>query len=105
MDDVLALGMAIVVGLESIFAVIAGAYIVKVYRERHEDAPFLTRLVKRDVRVATGGLLIVAVVVYTLITYALPQLGWEFIPRPWASVLIGLAIGLMEWGVISDALT
>lgn len=101
MDDVLAFGMAVIVGIESVLAIVAAGYIVRVYRARHEDAPFLTRLVKRDVRVAAGGLLITIVVVYSLVAFAFE---WDFIPRPWASVLIGLGIALMEYGVISDAI-
>lgn len=105
MDDGVTLLVAIVVAVESVAALVAAGYIVKVYRERREDAPFLTRLVKRDVRVALGGLLIAVLVAYALLVFAAPDLGLTFIPRPWPSLIIAVAVGLMEWGVISDALT
>jgi len=81
---------------------IAVVYILRVQWPVRGQAPFLDRLVKRDVRVALSGLVIGSVIVYNLLRLA----GFNLspIPSPWSSVLIGCALIVLLWGPIDDAL-
>lgn len=88
----------------AIAAGISGAYITWVYRQRREQAVYLTLLVRRDQRIAVGGLLILVVGGYALLRFAFPDAGLPGLVAPWTTVVIVVAIELMLWGVIADAL-
>jgi uncharacterized protein (DUF2062 family) len=77
-------------------AVLSTIYIVHVYRQRKEEALFLTRLVHRDIRVGIGGGIIVA---YIALAYSGYTLG-----APWGGLIVSLAVGLMLIGPIDDAI-
>jgi uncharacterized BrkB/YihY/UPF0761 family membrane protein len=83
--------------LMAIASVISGAYIVWIYRRRGEEAPFLTRLVVRDVRVAIAAFVIAVYIIVSLSGYGFP--------RPWGAVVVGGAVAAMLFGVIDDAWT
>lgn len=80
----------------AVAAVVSGGYIAWVYRERHEDALFLTRLVYRDIRVAIGSAVILVYIVAALLGLS-PG-------RPWGALVIGLIVSVFMYGVVSDAL-
>jgi hypothetical protein len=86
---ILALAIAIV-------CVMSGAYVYRVYRLRHEEALFLTRLVHRDIRVSIASAVIAGLIAYAYL--------FEPLPRPWSGVLIGGALIVMMYGPISDAM-
>jgi hypothetical protein len=77
-------------------AAVSGVYIWYVYRQRHEDALFLDRLFRRDMRVSIAGIVI-------LVDLAAIMLNLD--PgRPWNSVIIGTAVIAMLYGPTSDAI-
>ena len=80
----------------AIGAVISTLYIIYVYRQRREEALFLTRLVHRDIRVGVGGGIIVG---YIALSYSGYTLG-----PPWGGLIISLAVALMLIGPIDDAI-
>ncbi len=86
---VLALAIALI-------CVVSGTYVYAVYRQRHEEALFLTRLVHRDVRVSLASAVIAGVIAWS---YLLDPL-----PRPWGALLTGAALIVMMLGPIDDAL-
>lgn len=81
----------------SLAAVASGLYVTWIYRHRHEEAPFLTRLVRRNQRVALA-----ATVILVYLALALSDFG---LGRPWGAVIIGGAVCLLLVGVIDDAVT
>lgn len=86
----------VVCGFIAVAAIISGVYIVHVYRQRHEDALFLERLVKRDVRVCVAAAVIL---VYLALAMA------DLTPgRPWGAVIIAAAVIAMLVGPVDDAL-
>lgn len=88
-STVLAFGFAIA-------AIISAAYCFWIYRQRNEEALFLDRLVRRNIRVA-----IAAAVIFVYIF--LSRL--ELTPgRPWGGLIITIAVIAMMYGPISDAL-
>lgn len=97
---VIALGL----GAECVAVLISVAYILRRYSQLDDKAPFLTRLVHRDVRIALVGTLIGAVIVYSLARYALPQLDLSPFVPPFGALLIGVPLAVLLWGPISDAL-
>lgn len=88
--------VGIVAAAFGIACVLAGVYILYVYRQRNEDAPFLTRLVHRDLRVSIASAGIAALV---FVSYVL-----EPLPRPWGAVVIGVCLIAMQYGPIEDAI-
>ena len=83
----------------AILAVAAGVsaiYIQWVYRQRHEEALFLSRLVTRDIRVAVASVVILGYIVLNFLGYGLG--------KPWGSLIISVSIMVMMFGPISDAL-
>ena len=76
--------------------VVSGAYVYYVYRQRHEEALFLTRLVHRDVRVSIASAVIAGIIAIAYLA--------EPLPRPWGGLLIGGALIAMMLGPVSDAL-
>ena len=79
----------------AVASVISAIYIVYVYRRRNEEALFLTRLVHRDVRVSIASAVILGYIVLAL-TGNSPG-------RPWGSVIIAAAVGVMMLGPCGDA--
>ncbi len=80
----------------ALLSIPAGIYIVKVYRSRYEEAPFLTRLVLRDIRVWAATMLLLVLVAGSLL---------RFVSRPWGTLTICAAVTIYAWGLIDDALT
>jgi hypothetical protein len=72
----------------------AGLYILHIYRQRYEEAPFLTRLVLRDIRVWLGAMLLLV-----LVAAALAHL----VSRPWGTLTICAAVTVFIWGLLDDA--
>jgi hypothetical protein len=83
--------------LMSVAAVVSGLYVIYVYRNRYEEAPFLTRLVHRDVRVSTASTVILVYLAFALSGVSLGP--------PWGGLLIAIAVWTMEYGPIEDAIT
>lgn len=104
MVNLINVGLLAVLIVTAIAALISTAYISWVYAQRREDAVYLALLVKRDRRVAVGGVLILGLSTYSLVRVAFPDLMLVAIPPPGPGVLITIAIELMLWGVINDAL-
>lgn len=80
----------------AIVSIGSAVYTVNIYRQRHEEALFLTRLIKRNVRVATAAAVILIYLALALSDYGLG--------RPWGAVVIAGSVGAMLYGPISDAL-
>lgn len=76
---------------------LSGLYIWYVYRQRHEEALFLTRLVHRDLRVAIASIL-------TGLLIAVALLGQGILLRPWGTLIIGFCLSALMYGVVSDAI-
>jgi uncharacterized membrane protein YfcA len=85
--------VALVIALS---CVMSGAYVYSVYRQRHEEALFLTRLVHRDIRVSAASAVIAGIIAVAYLA--------EPLPRPWSGLLIGGALIVMMLGPVSDAL-
>lgn len=103
--DPLTLLIVLALSVEIPAALIAVAYIVRVQRPVKGQAPFLDRLVKRDLRVALAGLVIGTIIAYSLLRFALPEWNLPQIAPPWSSVFIGGALIVLLIGPIDDALT
>jgi divalent metal cation (Fe/Co/Zn/Cd) transporter len=80
----------------AVASMLAAVYIVNIYRQRHEEALFLDRLVKRDIRVSIASAVILAYIALALLDLS-PG-------RPWGSLIISLCVMAMMYGPISDAL-
>lgn len=80
----------------AIVAIISTLYIVNIYRQRHQEALFLTRLVVRDVRVG-----VCAAVILIYLALALSDRG---LGRPWGAIVIGIPVIVMLYGPTSDAM-
>lgn len=101
--DFITLAIAVLVGVLSAAAVISWLYVERVYRLRLRDTSELTRLVRRDRRIAVGGAVIEAIVVYSCLAFVWPET-FPPLPRPWGAALIGLVMALMLLGPIDDAI-
>lgn len=80
----------------AVVSIPAGLYIIHVYRMRHEEAPFLTRLVMRNMR-SWAAVMLLLVLVIGLLT--------RVVARPWGTLTICLAITIFAWGLLDDART
>lgn len=100
--DPLTLLISLLLGGEIVAALVATAYIVRRHSQLIDKAPFLTMLVNRNVRVALGGAVIGAVILYSLVRYALPELHLSPLLPPLGALLIGIPLALMLFGPISD---
>lgn len=94
--DLVTLGVVIACLATGAASVVSSFYIVYVYRQRTEEALFLDRLVRRDVRVAVAAAVILAYLAVSLTGHPLD--------RPWGAVLIGGAVIVMQIGPVGDAL-
>jgi hypothetical protein len=100
--------VAIIAGLlllESIAAIAGAVYVAWTLRAERGREPFLDRLINRNLRVAIGTAPIVFLVVYSLVRFGLPQLQLGPLEPPFGALLIGVALALLLWGPISDAIT
>lgn len=89
------LAVLLICALFATSAIASGVYIVWVYRQRQEDALFLERLVKRDVRVCVAAAVIL---IYLALAMA------DLTPgRPWGAVIIAAAVIAMLIGPTDDA--
>jgi hypothetical protein len=86
----------VVAAIVAVAAIVSALYILMVYRQRHEDSLFLTRLVHRDVRVSFASAVI--------LVYLIMALSGASFGRPWGAVVIGVPVILMMIGPVSDAL-
>lgn len=100
--DLITLAIAVCVGVLSAAAIVSWLYVERVYRERSAEAAELTRLVKRDRRIALGGSIVEVIVVWSLLSFLWPSV-FQVLPRPWGAVLIGVVVALMMLGPIDDA--
>lgn len=88
--------IAIVFGVVALASGVAALYILWVYRQRKEEALFLTRLVHRDIRVSLASMVILGLIVLARLGLTLPQ--------PLGGLVAGGAVVAMMVGPISDAL-
>lgn len=103
--DSATLGIALFLAAEAVVAIAAALYIALSLRPERGKEPFLDRLVNRDIRVAVGGAPIAFIVVYSLVRFAVPELGLGPILPPLGALLIGIPIAVMLFGPIDDGLT
>lgn len=102
MTTVIAVSIEVLAGAVALAAVASGVYIGWVYRQRREEALFLTRLVYRDIRVSAASAVILGVIVIAL--YGQVQENEIAPDRLVLSAIITFAVCLMMYGPISDAL-
>jgi hypothetical protein len=102
-DDAATLLVALSLIVVGIAAAISGVYIVYVYSQRDGDSLYLRRLVIRDLLVAFVPWLTDFLVIYGFLVYAYPET-FSPLPRPIGSLVIGVTLVVLRWGVISDAL-
>lgn len=96
MIQLVELAVTVVDIIVAVAAIVSAVYIVYIYRQRHESALFLDRLVRRNIRVSIASAVIVLYIVLSL---------FHLSPgRPWGAVIISLAVVAMMWGPTSDAL-
>jgi hypothetical protein len=101
-SDPVTLLLALVVFGESLWCIRAARRLAAVYQTRLFESLFFRRLVDRNKRVAyIGGGAITAVVIWSLVSFAVPELV-PAIPRPWGTVLIAIALIVMLAGPILD---
>jgi hypothetical protein len=81
--------------LVGIACVIAGLYVWHVYRHRHEEALFLSRLVRRNLRVSGAA--------FGIVTYIVLALAGHGLGAPWGGVVISVLVIAMMLGPITDA--
>ena len=103
--DELTLVITVTLIVEIVASMIATVYVAYRYRGLDDKAPFLARLVQRDIRVAFAGAFIGIVIVYSLIRFSVPALQLGPIPPPWGALLVAVPVGLMLLGPIWDAIT
>lgn len=101
--SIVTLAVAVVIGILSAAAVVAAIYVQSVYNEREADVREFRRLVKRDRRIAFGGLIVELLVVWACLAAVWPET-FQPIPRPWGAVAIGIVVALMMYGPIDDAI-
>lgn len=89
---------------EAIAALVAGWYVAWALRPQRGKEQFLDRLVIRDIRVALGGAPIAFIVAYSLVRFAIPELGLGPLVPPFGALLIGVPIAVMLFGPIDDAI-
>lgn len=97
------LTIALLLGAECVAVLVAVAYILRRYSQLDDKAPFLTRLVHRDVRIALAGVIIGATIVYSLVRYSLPQLDLGPLLPPLGALAVGIPLAVLMYGPISDA--
>jgi hypothetical protein len=103
--DLITLAVTVALTTEITLTAYATMRIVQWHLPVRGQAKFLDRLVARDVRVTAAGLAIGALVIYSLMRFALPGLGLPAILPPWGSALIGIVLAVLLWGPIDDWLT
>lgn len=104
MGDWITLSVLVLLSAEVVVALIATAYIVRVHAPLRGQAPFLDRLVARDIRVSLAGAAIGFVAVYSLLRVALPSLGLGPLMPPLGALIIGVSLAVLLLGPISDAI-
>jgi hypothetical protein len=101
-NDPITLVLAVVIIVEALWSIRAAYRLSKLYQTRLFESEFFSRLVARNKRVAyVGGGAIAAVVIWGLLSWVFPEYV-PVIPRPWSSVLVGIALMVMLAGPILD---
>lgn len=102
--DSVTLVLALLLLAEACIAVGATVYIASVTAPVKGQERFLDRLVHRDKRVAFAGAPIVFVIVYSLVRFAVPELGLGPLMAPFGALMIGIPLAVLLWGPIDDAI-
>lgn len=102
--DSTTLVIALFLAGEAIAAIFAALYVAVALRPQKGQEPFLDRLVHRDLRVGLGGAPIAFIVAYSLVRFAVPELGLGPLVPPLGALLIGIPIAVMLFGPIDDAI-
>jgi Zn-dependent protease len=101
-SDPVTLLFTVAVFIEALWCIRATRRLAAVYQTRLFESAFFSRLVTRNKRVAyIGGGAIAAVVIWGLLSWVFPEYV-PVIPRPWGSVLVGIALMVMLAGPILD---
>lgn len=103
--DPITLIASILLGIESVGCIVATIYFRRWYAAHGQNDPYLGRLRNRNSRIAVGAGVITALIVYSLMRFALPQLDIPPLIPPLGALLIALVLSWLMWGPISDALT
>lgn len=90
---------------EALGCLAATALIVRWHAPLRGQSRFLDRLVDRNIRVAIGGGVIAAVIVYSLARFGFPDLNLPALVPPLGAILISIPLALMLAGPILDYLT
>jgi hypothetical protein len=102
--DLFAIGLALLAFVLGVGAIVAYVYVERVVGDGVTRSRELRRLVSRNRRVALSGGIIAALVAYTLVRLTFPEWGIPIIPPPWTTICIGIAVNMLLWGVIADAI-
>lgn len=103
--DPVTLFLAIGLGIEALVCLYCAYRFRRWYVAKGQADPYLGRLKDRNTRVGLGAAAIAALIVYSLMRFALPGLDLAPLLPPIGSLLIGSALAWMMWGPISDWLT
>lgn len=103
--DPITLIASLLLGLESVGCILATVYFRRWYAAHGQDDPYLKRLRNRNTRIAVGAGILTAVIVYSLVRFALPELAIPPLIPPLGALLIALVLSWLQWGPIADALT